>query len=154
VRARGFTIIELVTVVVIVGALAVFVVPRLDPEGFDRYGFRQQVVSAARYAQKTAMASGCDVQLAVDAGADTVTLNYRAGGDDATCGTASFSEPLQRPDGGGAFSIGAPDGVDITAGSTLFFDGYGHPNPGTGTTIPFATGPAIVIEAETGYAHE
>ncbi|MDZ7829085.1 MAG: type II secretion system protein [Halofilum sp. (in: g-proteobacteria)] len=66
--SRGFTIIELITVLVMVGALAVFVVPRLDPEGFDRYGFRQEVLSAARYAQKTAMASGCDVQLAVSTG--------------------------------------------------------------------------------------
>jgi len=48
VKSRGFTVIELVTVLVIVGALAVFVLPRLNPEGFDRYGFRQEPASASR----------------------------------------------------------------------------------------------------------
>lgn len=151
-RSRGFTIIELVTVLVLVGALAVFVVPRLSTEGFDRYGFRQEVLSAARYAQKTAMASGCDVQLAVSAGADSVTLNYRTGGDDASCGGGGFGDPVQSPSTGGAFALSAPDGVDVTGGGNVVYDGFG--NPSGGLTISFATGPAITIEAVTGYAHE
>ncbi|MDZ7829343.1 MAG: type II secretion system protein [Halofilum sp. (in: g-proteobacteria)] len=151
-RSRGFTIIELVTVLVMVGALAVFVLPRLNTEGFDRYGFRQEVLSAARYAQKTAMASGCDVQLAVAAGSDTVALNYRTGGDDASCGGGGFGDPVQSPSRGGAFSLNAPGSVDITSGGTIVYDGFG--NPSGGLTIGFATGPAITIEAVTGYAHE
>lgn len=151
-RARGFTIIELVTVLVIVGALAVFVAPRLNPEGFDRYGFRQEVLSAARYAQKTAMASGCEVQFAASAGADSVTLNYRTGGDNTSCGGGGFADPVQNPGGSGPFVLNAPSGVDITAGGTVVFDGFGDPD--TGATISFATGPGIVIEAGTGYAHE
>lgn len=151
-RARGFTIIELVTVLVMVGALAVFVVPRLDTAGFDRYGFRQEVLSAARYAQKTAMASGCAVQLAVNTGADTVTLDYRAGGDAANCGGGGFGDPVQSPSSGGAFSLAAPSGIDITGGGTVVYDGFG--NPANGLTISFATGPGLTIEAVTGYAHE
>ncbi|MFW6174398.1 MAG: biotin transporter BioY, partial [Chloroflexota bacterium] len=81
--AAGGYILGFIPAAFIVGALAVFVLPRLNPEGFDRYGFRQELLSAARYAQKTAMASGCEVQLAVSAGADSVTLNYRTGGTDA-----------------------------------------------------------------------
>lgn len=151
-RARGFTIIELVTVLVIVGALAVFVVPRLNPEGFDRYGFRQELLSAARYAQKTAMASGCEVELAVSAGADTVALNYRAGGDDTSCGGGGFTDPVQDPSRGGAFALSAPGGVDITGGGNVVYDGFGDPS--SGLTVTFATGPAITIEPGTGYAHE
>ncbi|MDX1609966.1 MAG: type II secretion system protein [Halofilum sp. (in: g-proteobacteria)] len=153
-RARGFTIIELVTVLVIVGALAVFVVPRLNPEGFDRYGFRQEVLSAARYAQKTAMASGCEVQLFADAAADSVALNYRSGGDDRDCGpsTNAFTEPVQNPGSSGPFVLNAPSGVDITSGGTVVFDGYGDPD--NGLMIDFATDPDIEIEAVTGYAHE
>ena len=150
--ARGFTVIELVTVLVIVGALAVFVVPRLDPEGFDRYGFRQEVLSAARYAQKTAMASGCAVELAVAAAADTVALNYRAGGDDTNCGGGGFTDPVPSPHDGSPFVLSAPGGVDITGGGTVVYDGFGDPS--NGLTISFATGPAITIEPGTGYAHE
>lgn len=149
---RGFTAIELITVIVIVGALAVFVIPRLNPEGFERYGFRQEVLSAARYAQKTAMASSCDVQLSVDAGADTVSLSYRTGGTDAACGGGGFGDPVQDPGSGGAFTRSAPGGVDITGGGSVVYDGFG--NPSNGLSISFATGPAITIEAVTGYAHE
>lgn len=153
-RARGFTIIELITVLVIVGALAIFVAPRLNPEGFDRYGFRKEVLSAARYAQKTAMASGCDVQFAVDPGTDTISLNYRAGGDDTSCGPGGFGKPVQSPSSGGNFSITAPDGVTITGGSSFYYDGFGDPVPSTGTTVVLTPGPDIEIEAETGYAHD
>jgi len=151
-HSRGYTLIELVTVLVIVGALAVFVIPRFNPQGFDRFGFRQELLSAARYAQKTAMASGCEVQLAVSAGADTVAVNYRAGGDDASCGGGGFTDSVQSPSRGGPFTVAAPDGVDITAGGSVVFDGFGDPD--SGLTISFATGPAVTIEAGTGYAHD
>lgn len=151
-HGRGFTVIELVTVLLIVGALAIFVVPRMNPEGFDRYGFRQEVLSAARYAQKTAMASGCDVELDVSAGGDSVALNLRSGGDDTSCGTGGFTDPVQHPASGGAFTLSAPDGVDITGGGTVVFDGFGDPD--TGMTITFASGPSVIIEAVTGYAHD
>lgn len=151
-RARGFTLIELVTVIVIVGALAVFVVPRLNTAGFDRFGFRQEIMSAARYAQKTAMASDCSVQLQVDAAGDLVSLFYRAGGDDSTCGGGGFTSPVQSPSEGGNFVLSAPSGVDITGGGNVVYDGFGVPN--SGLTITFATGSSITIEPVTGYAHE
>lgn len=151
-RTRGFTIIELVTVLVLVGALAIFVAPRLNPEGFDRYGFRQEVLSAARYAQKTAMASGCEVEFAVSAGGDSVTLNYRAGGDAASCGGGGFTSAVRNPGSGGAFTLNAPGGVDITTGGAIVFDGFGEPD--AGMTIAFDTGPPLTIEPVTGYAHE
>ena len=151
-RARGFTIIELVTVLVIVAALAVFVVPRLNPEGFDRYGFRQEVLSAARYAQKTAMASSCAVRFNADAAADRVELHYQAGGNDRDCGTGGFTDPVQNPGGSGPFVLNAPSGVDITSGGMVEFDGFGAPS--NGLTVAFGTGPNLEIEPVTGYARE
>lgn len=53
----GFTLVELVTVMVIVGILAVAVIPRFSGRGaYDDRAFRDQVVSTLRYAQKLAIA--------------------------------------------------------------------------------------------------
>ncbi len=53
----GFTLVELVTVMVIIGILAVAVMPRFfERATFDNRAFRDQVVSTLRYAQKTAIA--------------------------------------------------------------------------------------------------
>ena len=96
-RSAGFTLIELVTVLLIVGALAVFVAPRIDIGGFERYAFRQEVLAGLRYAQKTAMASSCDVAVRLDAGADAFSLFYRAGGTATSCGGGGFTDPVADP---------------------------------------------------------
>ncbi|WP_269143578.1 pilus assembly FimT family protein [Massilia phyllostachyos] len=56
-RQQGFTMIELVTVMVLIGVLAAIGIPRLM--GSDSTGtlvFGEQVVNAVRYAHKTAIA--------------------------------------------------------------------------------------------------
>jgi prepilin-type N-terminal cleavage/methylation domain-containing protein len=152
-RARGFTAIELVTVLVIVGALAVFAAPRLNIQGFERHAFRQEVLSAARHAQKTAMASGCPVRFNAEAATGRVELHYSAGGSDSACGDGStFSDALSHPAKGGPFVVVAPGGTAITSGGAVVFDGYG--NPSTGRTIIFNVGAPVTIEPVTGYAHD
>jgi prepilin-type N-terminal cleavage/methylation domain-containing protein len=88
-RARGFSLIELVTVLVLIGALAVFASAQFRTQGFERYAFREELISAAQYAQKIALASGCAVQLRVDGSG--YALNYQSGGADTTCGSGGFT---------------------------------------------------------------
>jgi len=147
--------IELVTVIAIIGALAVFALPRLDPSGFRRYAFRQEMLSGLRYAQKTAMASGCDVAVQLDAGADAFSLFYRAGGTATDCGAAgnAFTDPVSDPAAAGAFSRSAGSGANLQTSGTVVFDGFGNHASGP-TTIAFAQAPAIDVDGATGYIHE
>lgn len=155
-RTAGFSLIELVSVIVILGVLSAFVVPRLNTSGFDAFAFRERVLSAARYAQKTAMASSCEVQLAADAGADTVTLAYRNGGTDTTCGPDgnAFDDRLSNPRTGEDFvlTVSNDSQADITSGGTLVYDAFGRAD--SGLTIGLDPGADVVIEQETGYARQ
>ena len=52
-RARGFTLIELIMVLLLLGILAVFALPRIDlTRGFDEVGYRDAVRATLEYARK------------------------------------------------------------------------------------------------------
>jgi MSHA pilin protein MshC len=52
----GFTIVELVTVIILIGILAVAVVPKFDgTDSYEVYPFRAQLISALRLTQQRAM---------------------------------------------------------------------------------------------------
>lgn len=56
-RIKGFTIIELVAVIVILGTLSIFILPKLtDTDAMGRHGFKDGTIAAIRYAQKTSIA--------------------------------------------------------------------------------------------------
>ena len=53
----GFTLIELIMVIVLVGVLSVFIAPKLfNSDDFNARGFHDQTLAFLRYAQKTAIA--------------------------------------------------------------------------------------------------
>lgn len=54
-RQAGFTLIELVAVILILGILAVLALPKLNTSEYRAFAFREQVQSALRHAQKSAV---------------------------------------------------------------------------------------------------
>jgi MSHA pilin protein MshC len=142
---RGFTLVELVMTMVIVGIIAVVAAPRLlGTSVFKSRGYADQVQASLRYAQKEAIAQHRNVCVAFTTSSVTLTI-----GPTTACGT-----PLLSPTGG-AYVVTAPAGITFAALPAAFsFNALGQPNPNTAQTINISgAANAITIEAETGYVH-
>jgi MSHA pilin protein MshC len=152
---RGFTLVELVMTMVIIGILAAVVAPRFfDANVFKSRGFADQVQSTLRYAQKEAIAQRRNVCVALNA--TTITLKIAT-----TSGTGNACTNILLLPGGSSNSISAPTGSGITMTYSLpsfVFYGSGAPSftspgyPTVNVSISGATN-SITIEAQTGYVH-
>lgn len=138
----GFTLIELVMTIVILGILSAVVVPKFfDNSVFQARGFSDQVQATLRYAQKTAIAQHRFVCAVFSTSSVTLTL-----GVTATCGT-----PLLSPSTGANYVLNAPTGIIFsTIPANFYFDPLGRASLATSGAVGFAT---ITVEAETGYVH-
>lgn len=66
---RGFTLVELCSVLVIAGILAAITGPKfLDTPAFNQRGYTDELAGVIRSAEAAATASGCAVQLTITAG--------------------------------------------------------------------------------------
>lgn len=101
VAERGFTLVELIVTMVLVGILSIAVIPRFaDQSGFDARGFRDGTLSVLRYAQKSAVAQRRQVCVTFGAGSVSLRIASVWGG---ACNTN-----LAGPDGSVPYSIAAP----------------------------------------------
>ena len=145
-KSRGFTLVELITVMVLIGILAVAALPRFfDPNVFAARGFFDETKAQLRYAQKAAIAQRRTVCVAL-AGAG-VALTIAGVANSAVCNVA-LTLPNANPEGGGglvALSGGAPlAGFQFTSlgGTTLAANAT--------ITVPNAIG-TITVDSTTGY---
>jgi len=130
---QGFTLVELITVMVIVGILAVAVLPRFfTVSDFEDRGGADQVKSLLRFAQKTAIAQRRNISVAISGGAASpnCTSTIASASPELTCQVKS---------------------TVIPAAGTYTFNALGQRTSATGAIT--LGGTTITIEAETGYVH-
>lgn len=150
-RETGFSLVELVVVLIVVSILAVVALPRLtERTAFDAQGFYEEARASIRYAQKEAVAKRRKVCIAF--GANTVTLRFAR-----TAGTAAACDSdLVSPRGASPFVVTAAPGVAFgvaPAPVDFFYDALGRPSTGQSVTISGDGTRSFSIEAETGYVH-
>jgi MSHA pilin protein MshC len=122
--SRGFTLVELVTTIVIVGILSAVTVPRFIDNGttFGQRGYADEIASALRYARTIAVASQCPVRVEVNAG--NYVANLRANAADCSNAASPWSMPLNGSDG--SVSGTAPADVYAAAPVIIIFNGNGQ----------------------------
>ncbi len=151
----GFTLIELVVIMMIVGILAVVAIPRLfDRAASDAAGFSDQTRSALRFAQKSAIAQRHNVCVSIAANALTLTQAVAPGA--ATACTV----PLINPATGQAYAMASPAGVTLAASASPFgFNGLGQLSLAATVTVNISVpsdatlNRTIAVETGTGYVH-
>lgn len=163
-RESGFTLVELVTVMILIGILSVFVMPRFFDNTFSERGFHDAVKAAVQHARRTAVASRRFVCVTVTPGegaAGWVSVDLDQAWPEAlttpvACGTAV---PLPTPGGCAANRVCSPKGVTLgpVTGMTVVFDPLGRSVTtakvvqATRLNITVSNQPDITIESETGW---
>jgi MSHA pilin protein MshC len=149
---RGYTLVELIIVIIIIGIMAVSVMPRLFTlDAYNVAAYNNEVLNSIRYAQKIAIGTGCDVQ--VSHTSNSLTINMRQG-----CTAGAFNVNVRDPaTNANSYVKQAPSGVLLSSsGFPIRFDriGRAYNSSSQVVNLQLQVGSKIIkIIGETGYAY-
>jgi MSHA pilin protein MshC len=155
-RAAGFTLVELVTILVVAAILAAVAAPRfMQREAFEERGFLDATFSILRYAQRVAIAERREVCVALTASTVALSLNP------LTTPSAACTADVGAPGESAAYAIAVPAGLTLALtfpNASFRFNGLGQPVDNAGAalgdqtiTLTGSTVRTITVWGQTGY---
>ncbi len=134
-RSRGFTLIELIAVLVIIGVISVSVTSRVTPTTLlQLQANRDVLISALFVAQQKAMSQQSTVQVTTSGSAVDITVG----------GSSIFS-------GGITYPLTLPGNVTLSS-ANITYDGLGHTDA-TSIVLSKDSDSATITITGTGYAY-
>lgn len=165
--AGGFTLIELVAVIVLVGIMSVVAIPSFNAHDANRQAAAAaQVLQELHYARQVAVGTGLRTWVVFDGAAETVSLLQENRTTPGLTNAAAMTDPM---DGdahvltlnASPYSGATIDAVNIAGDTRVGFDFLGRPlDPGTENvlatngSVSLSGGHTIVIVARTGHVYQ
>lgn len=141
---QGFTLIELITVLVLMSVLGAYALPRMTDTGVQQVQTgRDDIVAALFSAQQLAMVRSSDIQLSTTATQVDIRLD--------TNGNGIFLPAESVMVGGVQYPVTLPFGVTVDV-ATFDFDRLGRTAAST-LTVAKGSASAIITVSSSGYAN-
>ncbi len=143
----GFTLVELIMVIVLIAILSVTALPRFfDRSSFEARAFFDDTLNAVRFAKKQAVSSGCKVRVIFS------NAGYSLIHEDS-CDSDTFDNtlPVKQPNGTEQYASSTTN-ISVTAShNTTTFDSLGQADTDNQISIG---GRTITVVSATGFVYD
>jgi MSHA pilin protein MshC len=152
-KETGVTLVELVMVIVMLGILSATALPKFfEKNTFAERAFFSDTLSAIRFAQKLAIATGCNVQVSI--ASNSYSLNRQGDSSSLSCpGGSTYTLAVPHPSSGASSYTGSESGITLTSSASSFvFDPVGSASADVTLTVNGTK--TISVIAKTGFVYD